>query len=93
MSKPMINSITATELVRNLAVAIDKVRMTGESLYITKGSQTVAELRPPPKHGLPIARLSALLKALPNLGDDATTMAEDVETVRRNAPLPDSPWA
>lgn len=93
MSKSTIDSITATELVRNLAIAIDKVRMTGESLYITKGSQTVAELSPPPKRGLPIARLSALLKTLPNLGNDAATMAEDVEIVRRKAQLPDNPWA
>ena len=40
MAKPAHDSITATELVRNLSFIIDKVRMTGHSLYITKGSQT-----------------------------------------------------
>jgi antitoxin (DNA-binding transcriptional repressor) of toxin-antitoxin stability system len=43
MAKPAHDTITATELVRNLSVIIDKVRLTGHSLYITKGSQTVAE--------------------------------------------------
>ncbi len=93
MYKPTHDTITATELVRNLANAIDKVRITGHSLYITKGSQTVAELSPPPKRGLPISKLPALLKNLPNLGKDAATMAEDLETIRRKAQLPNNPWA
>ena len=41
--------ISATELARNVSITIDKVRMSGHSLYITKSSQTVAELCPPPK--------------------------------------------
>jgi len=92
MAKPAHDTITATELVRNLAVAIDKVRMTGHSLYITKGSQTVAELSPPPKPGLPINKLAGLLKSLPKLGDDASAMAKDLETIRHQANLPENPW-
>ena len=93
MAKPAHNTITATELVRNLSVAIDKVRISGQSLYITKGSQTVAELRPPPKPGLPINELAGLLKLLPKLSDDASVMAKDLETIRRQANLPEDPWA
>lgn len=85
-------TITATELVRNLSVAIDKVRITGHSLYITKGSQTVAELHPPPKAGLPTNKLAGFLKSLPKLGDDTSAMAKDLETIRRQAKLPESPW-
>ncbi len=92
MAKPEHDTITATELVRNLSVAIDSVRMTGHSLYITKGSQTVAELSPPPKPGLPINKLAGLLKSLPKLGDDASTMTKDLENIRRNARLPENPW-
>ena len=54
-------SVTTTELVRNLSVVIDRVRLTGRRLAITKGSQTVAELSPPAKGGYPIARLGELL--------------------------------
>lgn len=92
MAKLEHDSITATELVRNLSVAIDKVRITGHSLYITKGSQTVAELSPPPKAGLPINKLAGLLKSLPKLGEDVSSLSNDIKTIRRNAQLPDNPW-
>jgi len=92
MAKPVHDTITATELVRNLSVAIDKVRMTGHSLYITKGSQTVAELRPPPKPGLPVDQLAGLLKSLPSLAADASSMAKDLENIRQQANLPENPW-
>jgi antitoxin (DNA-binding transcriptional repressor) of toxin-antitoxin stability system len=92
MPKSAHDTITATELVRNLSVAIDKVRMTGHSLHITKGSKTVAELRPPPKAGLPMSKLAVLLQSLPKLGDDASVVAKDLETIRRQANLPVNPW-
>ena len=85
MAKPSHNTMTATELVRNLSVAIDKVRITGQSLFITKGSQTVAQLCPPAKPGFPIAQLAALLKSLPKLGEDASAMTQDLKTIRRRA--------
>ncbi len=92
MAKPAHDTITATELVRNLSVAIDRVRITGHSLYITKGLQTVAELSPPPKPGLAINKLAGLLRSLPKLGDEATALAKDLESIRRQANLPENPW-
>ncbi len=92
MAKSAHDTITATELVRNLSVAIDKVRITGHSLYITKGSQTVAKLNPPPKPGLPIGKLAELLRSLPKPGDDASAMAKDLHKIRRQASLPRNPW-
>ena len=86
------NTISATELVRNLSAAIDKVRITRHSLTITKGSQAVAELSPPPKAGLPASKLAELLKSLPKLGDDATAMAKDLEKIRSQASLLENPW-
>lgn len=86
------DSISATELARNVAVSIDRVRLTGRSLFITKGSQTVAELCPPPKTGIAITKLAEVLGALPKLGDDASVMAEDLNKVRRHAKLPGNPW-
>jgi len=93
MEKSAHNTITATELVRNLSVAIDTVRMTGHSLYITKGSQTVAELSPPPKLGLPINKLLRLLKSLQKLDNDVPAMAKDLEIIRHQSNLPENPWA
>jgi len=71
------DTITATALVRNLSVAIDKVRITRYRFYITKGSQTVAELSPSPKPGLPINQLAKLLRSLPKPGNDATAIAKE----------------
>jgi len=92
MAKAAHDVITATELVRNLSVAIDKVRITGHSLYITKGAQTVAELSPPPKRGLPINKLASLLESLPKFGDDVSSMGHDLKAIRHHANLPENPW-
>ena len=92
MAKSARKTITATELVRSLSAVIDEVRVSGYSLYITKGSKTVAELRPPPKKGLSVNELINILKTLPKLGDDVTTMENDLQKIRNKADLPKSPW-
>ena len=85
-------SITATELVRNLSLFIDQVRISGQSLYITKGSQTVAELSPAPKVGYPINRLADLLNTLPKLNEEAQAMSDDIKQIKQSSNLPESPW-
>ncbi len=92
MQNKALETITTTELVRNLSVVIDKVRISGRSLYITKGSQTVAELSPPPKVGCPVTKLADLLRSLPRLKEEGTAMAEDLKAIRKIARLPDNPW-
>jgi antitoxin (DNA-binding transcriptional repressor) of toxin-antitoxin stability system len=92
MYKSTHDSISATELVRNFSTAVDKVRMSGQSLYITKGTQTVAELSPPPKEGFPMNKLSELLQSLPKLGEDAEQMQKDLEIIRKYGELPENPW-
>lgn len=86
------DTISTTELVRNLAVVIDRVRISGRRLAITKGNQTVAELSPPPKAGYPIADLGTLLASLPGLGEGAQSMADDFAQIRQRAALPGNPW-
>ena len=93
MAKMAHDTISATELVRNLAGIIDNVRLTGHSLYVTKGSQTVAKLSPPPKTGLSISQLVSLIESLPRLGADAPAMADDIKSIRNQAVLPENPWA
>ncbi len=85
-------SISATELARNVSMSIDKVRISGRSMYITKGSQTVAELCPPPKSGFSVEKLGDLLRSLPKLGTDAEFMKIDLEKVRVQAKLPGNSW-
>ena len=85
-------TMTATEMVRNFSAAVDKVRYTGRSLYITKGSKTIAELNPPPKSGFPTQCLAELLSDLPQLGEDANTFAKAIKSLDDHTTLPDDPW-
>lgn len=85
-------SVTTTELVRHLSVAIDRVRLTGRRLAITKGSQTVAELSPPAKAAYPMSRLGELLASLPKLDANDRAMADDLGLILRAGDLPDTPW-
>ncbi|MCX7114818.1 MAG: hypothetical protein NTW08_02750 [Gammaproteobacteria bacterium] len=87
------NTITATSFARNIAAVIDKVRFSGKSIDITKGSQTIVTLVPPLKMGLPINQLEQLFKELPHLGvDEASSMAHDLEQLRRQANIVEDPW-
>lgn len=88
-----LHSITATDLVRNLSRMIDQVRVSGQPLLIKKGTQTVAELRPPRKVGFPLDQLYELLASLPKLGGEKKVLARDLAKVRRKAALPKTPWA
>ena len=85
-------SISATELARNVSSSVDKVRVSGKSIYITRGTQTVAELCPPPKTGSPVDQLAEMIASLPDLGDDAEAMPNDIKKMRQLAKLPESPW-
>ena len=85
-------SISATELARNISTSVDKVRVSGKSIYITKGTQTVAELCPPPKTGCPVDQLAEMISSLPGLGVDAEAMSSDLKKARQQAKLPGDPW-
>ena len=85
-------SISATELARNISTSVDKVRVSGKSIYITKGTQTVAELCPPPKTGYPVDQLAEMISSLPGLGVDAEAMSSDLKKARQQAKLPADPW-
>jgi antitoxin (DNA-binding transcriptional repressor) of toxin-antitoxin stability system len=92
VSVELHESVTATELVRNLSGLIDKVRISQRSLYITKGAQTVAELSPPPRPGMSVGDLTHFLASLPSLGDEASSMSDDIAVIREKSRLPESPW-
>ncbi|MGH8426769.1 MAG: hypothetical protein ACRES7_02160 [Gammaproteobacteria bacterium] len=86
------DTISTTQLARNLSAAIDRVRIHRRTLAITKGKRVVAELNPPPQAGYPVAKLAQLLESLPKLGKDAAGMAGDLARIRRQAPMPGNPW-
>lgn len=46
------DTITVTELARNLASVIDRVRVSSRRIAITRGNQTVAELSPAVQPGM-----------------------------------------
>ena len=85
-------TISATDLVRNFSAMVDKVRISGCSLYITKGTQTIAELSPPPKTGFPLKELGNFLAKLPDLGADASYMAAAIKTIKNKAQILENPW-
>lgn len=85
-------TISATELVRNFSAMVDKVRISGKSIYIIKGLQTIAELSPPPKSGFPIQNLTNFLKSLPHLNEDAESMSHDLTSIKESTKLPENPW-
>jgi antitoxin (DNA-binding transcriptional repressor) of toxin-antitoxin stability system len=85
-------TISATDLVRNFSAIVDKVRISGRSLYITKGVQTIAELSPPPQTGFPIKNLANFLKNLPSLGEDAEELSQDIKAIKNKARLSENPW-
>ncbi len=88
-----IETVTSTALARNMAQTIDRVRMTGTSVFITKGTKVVAELTPPPKSGLPVDKLIHLLKSLPKLrSGDSLQFSADIKKVRAATKALDNPW-
>lgn len=80
-------SISATELARNLASTIDHVRLSGQVIDITKGKQIVAQLTPVATNGFSIEQLEEFFQTLPHLDDQS--MARDLKKIRDHANLPD----
>jgi hypothetical protein len=77
-------SVTTDDLARDLNGIIDKVRTSGNSVYITECVQTVAELAPPPKQAMSLGKLIELLQSTPSLGEDGPAMADDLARIRRS---------
>lgn len=86
------DTISTTQLARNLSAAIDQVRIQDRALAITKGKRTVAQLEPPPRQGYPVTELAPFLEQLPHLGENAASFVDDLDRVRGHSSLPVSPW-
>ena len=84
--------ISATELARNLSSVIDRVRINRAHIIITKRNQSIAELIPAHRQGFPVAKLAEFLKGQSLTPVDRKEFGEDIELIRKESSLPDSPW-
>lgn len=85
--------LTATYVARNFSGVIDRVRMSGQSLTITKGKQQVAQITPVPR-GLSAAEVLDVFAALPDMGADREAFAADILAARTASQQPlENPWA
>jgi len=85
-------TITVTELARNLASVIDHVRISSTRISVTRGSQTVAEINPTVQPGITLGNLLDILQRESWENKDKHRFAAELKTVRKSAVLPPSPW-
>lgn len=74
--------ISATELSRQLAKSIDRVRLTGRDCLILRGRRTVAKLAPPPVIAVPATDFASALADFPELRDERSAMCDDLSRIR-----------
>ena len=86
------DSISATELVRNLSGVIDQVRLTRTNMTITKGNQAVAQIVPIVSSRMTLSDLSQLLNADRLNRAQKQSFQKDIDTIARQAEIPKSPW-
>lgn len=86
-------SASVTDVLRNFSDYINRVVYRRERFVLIRGGRPVAELSPVPA-GTRLGDLPALLRALPPLGDDAASLADDLEAARAelDAHPPEDRW-
>ncbi len=88
----MATKITATELARNLSDVLNRVRYRGESFEVTRGGETIAELKATERKRFTVQDWIDLRKTIPKPDPEYW---DDVKQAHRemNQPLPlKSPW-
>jgi prevent-host-death family protein len=91
---PVGKAVSATEAVRTFSDLLNSVKYKGESYTIIRGGKPIAEIVPVGKvvHERRLGDLTAILKNLPSLGDDAESFARDIgEIVTLSPALPEEP--
>lgn len=92
MSSLLTPRISATELARNLASAIDQVRVARARLVITRGNQDVAQLVPVVNNGATLADFMRLVQRHQLSQAEQRTFNADLRAIRGAATLPTSAW-
>jgi len=93
----MTKTITATEAVRKFSEILNSIKYTGNEYTIIRGGKPVATIRPAETYAkeLTLGDLTALVKSLPALGDEAERFKKDIGQARKRQPhMPEkNKWA
>lgn len=92
MVNQFIQRISATDLARNLASVIDKVRVARLPMTITRGNQDIAQIVPVINSTITLADLSNLVKKNQLTKSQKQAFADDLSDIRQSATLPSSSW-
>lgn len=71
---------------------VERVTSQGVTIELERNRQVVARISPVGRR-VRVADLNQIFAALPSLGDDAESFAEDVQRIRTELPLESDPWA
>jgi antitoxin (DNA-binding transcriptional repressor) of toxin-antitoxin stability system len=85
--------VNIAEAEKNFAKLVDKVYREGISVDLERDQKVIARLTPAePRPMITVGDLHAFLRALPSLGDDADSFANDIRAIRAEFPAEASPW-
>ncbi len=86
----MTRRITATEAARTFSDVVNRVLYRGEDFVVERAGAPVCRIGPLTPSRCTVEELSRLLAELPKL--DAAYLATVERAVRRQPPMPGSPW-
>jgi antitoxin (DNA-binding transcriptional repressor) of toxin-antitoxin stability system len=85
--------INVAEAEKNFVSLVNKVYLEGVSVDLERDDKVIARLTPAePGSTLTIGELTAFLRNLPSLGDDADDFAQDLRAIRADFPPEANPW-
>ena len=85
--------MNVAEAEKNFAILVNKVYVEGISVDLDRDDKVIARLTPvEPSSPLTISELSAFLRNLPSLGDDADEFSRDVRAIRTGFSAEANPW-
>jgi prevent-host-death family protein len=80
--------LSATEVARRFSEVLNRVA-SGEEIEVTRAGAPIAVIAPPKVRLMSAARFRELLASAPAVDED---FADDVRTIRRSTPPPESSW-
>ncbi len=92
MANQLCQRISATELARNLASVIDRVRVARVPMTITRGNQDIAQIVPVINSTVTVSDLAVLLNNNQLSQNQKRSFADDLAQLHQAASLPNSSW-
>ncbi len=87
----MVTRITSTQLARNLSDILNRARYKGESFVIERNGEPIATVEPPPRQGITLEELTALIADLPPCDDKFAADLETARSILRDTETPQWP--